>query len=219
MHAPHRRACAVVRPRDRSETRKALFMTMHTRSRARRTLTLFAASVLVLTGCASTDSQPAADAPPEAAESISITDAWVKAAPEGMTAAFGMLSNATDDEITIVSATTEVAEAVELHETVVDESGATKMREVEGGFTIPAAGSLDLEPGGNHLMLMGLIGSVEAGEEVSFTLTFADDTTMSFTAPVKDFSGAQEEYSNDDHADHGDHGEHGDGDHTQGGDH
>ena len=106
-----------------------------------------------------------------------------------------------------VSATTEAAESTELHETVVDDAGKSTMRQVEGGFTIPAEGSIDLEPGGDHLMLMGLTGPVEAGVEVSFTLTFGDDSTMSFTAPAKDYSGAQEEYSS--HDEHDEHDEHG----------
>lgn len=37
-----------------------------------------------------------------------------------------------------------------------------------------------------------------AGEEATFTLTFSDGSTIDFTAPVKDYTGANEEYVGDD---------------------
>ncbi len=46
-------------------------------------------------------------------------------------------------------------------------------------------------------MLMGLQKPLVAGEETSFTLTFSDDSTYTFTAPVKDYSGANETYEGD----------------------
>ena len=68
------------------------------------------------------------------------------------------------------------------------------MREKDGGFVIPAGGKLALEPGANHIMLMGLSGPLTAGSDVTFTLTFSDDSTYEVTAPVKDYSGANENY-------------------------
>ena len=171
-----------------------------------------AAAILLLAGC-STPSTPAEAAP--AAEAITLTDAWAKSADEGMTAAFGMLANTSDQDVTITSATSPAATMIELHETVDDGTGQMVMREVEGGFVIPAGGMLDLAPGGNHLMFMGLTAPMAAGDEVTITLTFSDGSTTEFTAPVKDYSGANENYEGgDDH--HGDdHGgdDHGDHDH------
>jgi hypothetical protein len=68
------------------------------------------------------------------------------------------------------------------------------MQPVDGGFTAPADDQLLLEPGGYHLMFMGLTGPIEAGDEVEITLTCADGATTSFTAPAKPFTGAEEEY-------------------------
>lgn len=176
--------------------------------RASRALAL-AAALLLMTGC-SPAAQPAAETP--ASDAVTIDDAWVKSAPDGMTAAFGILTNSGDDDVTISSAQTDAAERIELHETVADaSSGGTTMREVDGGFVIPAGGTLALEPGGSHLMLMGVTDAIEAGEEVSFTLTFADGSTLTFPAAAKDFTGAQEHYESD----HDDHDEHGDPDSDQ----
>ncbi|MFJ4253486.1 copper chaperone PCu(A)C [Microbacterium sp. NPDC090003] len=161
-----------------------------------RLTALVAVSLLALTGCAATEA-PAESAP--AGETVTIEDAWVKATDEDMSAAFGTLTNSGTDAVTIVSAETEAAGMVELHETVENEAGEMVMREIEGGFSIPAGGSLKLEPGANHIMLMGLAGALTAGDEVSVTLTFADDSTYEFSAPVKDYSGANENYEGDDH--------------------
>ena len=158
---------------------------------------LLAASALVLAGCASTSTQPAADTATQA-EAFAIEDAWVKAADSGMSAAFGELENASGEDIVVVAASSEVSPMIELHETVADDAGEMVMQEIDGGFVIPAEGTYLLEPGGNHIMLMGLEQPMLAGEEVTFTLTFADDSTAEFTAPVKDYSGANENYVGDD---------------------
>ncbi|MEV5412207.1 copper chaperone PCu(A)C [Thermopolyspora sp. NPDC052614] len=139
-----------------------------------------------------TDTAPAA--------ALTVTDPWVKAADKGMTAAFGTLVNNSDKDLTIVSATSSAAPKVELHE-MADQDGKMVMRQKEGGFVIPARGSHRLEPGGDHLMLMGVTDKVQPGDEVPFTLTFADGGTMTFTAVVKAFAGANEEYSGDDKGD------------------
>jgi copper(I)-binding protein len=166
-------------------------------------LALLSLTALTLTGCAAAD-EPAAgtagstSSGSSAAESVTVTDPWVKAADEGMSAAFGEITNAGNDDVTIVSATSEAAGTVELHETVDDGTGAMTMQEIDGGFVVGPGETLALEPGGNHLMLMDLTDPLEAGEEVTVTLTFSDDSTAEITAPVKDYSGANESYSGDD---------------------
>lgn len=147
------------------------------------------------------------------ADHITVSDAWVKAVSDGdMTAAFGELSNDSDAEVTIVSASTDAASMMELHETVPNDTGEMTMREIDGGFVIPAGGTFTLEPGGNHLMLMGLKSDIAAGDDVSITLTFADDSTLEVTAPAKDYSGANENYEDDDSMGDMDHDDHDHGD-------
>ncbi|WP_278234787.1 copper chaperone PCu(A)C [Isoptericola sp. AK164] len=171
----------------------------------RRTTTtlalLLAAGSLGLAGCSTDDAAAEATStgtPTTAADAVSIQDAWVKAADEGMTAGFGEITNGGEDELTIVAASTGAAAMIELHETAADSSGEMSMTEVEGGFVVPAGDTLILEPGGHHLMLMDLADPIQAGDEVTFTLTFADDSTTELTATVKDFTGAEESYEGDD---------------------
>ena len=72
-----------------------------------------------------------------------------------MSAAFGMLKNPTDKPIRIIGATSSYATAVQLHE-VVAKDGAMVMQQKAGGFVLPANGMLELKPGGNHLMFVGI---------------------------------------------------------------
>src|SRR5690606_36739746 len=101
-----------------------------------------------------------------------MTDAWVKTAADGMTAAFGIITSEGHHDVTLVSATTPAASAVELHETV-PSGTAMQMREKDGGFLIREGEQLVLEPGGNHLMLMGLTAPSTAGDDVELTLVFS----------------------------------------------
>ncbi len=172
-----------------------------------RRMAVTSASLLMVGGlsaCASTSdtdteaqASPSSTPPSSSAPAgcpVQVTDQWVKAADTGMTAAFGHLENATDQDLTITAAASSAATMMELHE-VVDKDGEMVMQPVEGGFTVPAQAHLHLEPGGYHLMFMGLTGPIEAGDEVEITLTCADGATTSFTAPAKPFTGAEEEYA------------------------
>ncbi|WP_047870027.1 copper chaperone PCu(A)C [Nocardiopsis sp. RV163] len=183
--------------------------------------TAWAASLLclglALTACGGAEEQgaapaeEAADSAATAADAFSVTDPWIKAvtAEEGMTGVFGVLANGSDEEITVVSADYDAAGLVELHEVVSEGTDAT-MREKEGGFSIPAGGSAALEPGGDHIMLMELAEDLRPGAEAIVTVEFSDGSTTEFTAPIKDYAGANEEYE-------GGHGEgHGDGEHGSG---
>lgn len=158
-----------------------------------RLAAVIAVSMLALTGCAP-ESTPTEAAARPAGDSIAIEDAWVKSADEGMSAGFGTLVNSGDDDVTVVSVMSEASTMIELHETVENEAGEMVMREKDGGFVIPAHGKLALEPGANHIMLMDLTAPLTAGSDVTFTLTFSDDSTYEFSAPVKDYSGANENY-------------------------
>lgn len=165
-----------------------------------RAIALSAATigVILLAGCASATPPATPTNLTKAADVVTMTDAWVKSSEEDTSAAFGFLENNSDANVNVVSVTTDAAGMPELHETVTNESGEMVMRPVEGGFVIPAGGKLELAPGGNHIMLMDLTDNLDAGEEVTIELTFSDDSSFAFTAPVKDYAGANETYEGGD---------------------
>lgn len=157
-----------------------------------RTIGALAAGLLMTLAAACGGSSEASTAQ---ADTVTIQDPWVKAATaDEMTAAFGTLSSSSDEDVTVVSATADATETVELHEMTTDEDGQMVMQRKEGGFVVPAGETLELSPGGNHLMFLDLPSDIDPGQDVRVTLTFSDDSQMSFTAPARSFSGAEEDY-------------------------
>ena len=154
---------------------------------------------------ATTDAGAPSPSADTAADAFGITDPWVKAAgaDDGMTAVFGEITNSSDTEVTIVAASHDAADTVELHEVVTEGTDGT-MREKDGGFVVPAGGGLPLEPGADHIMLMDLTRDLEPGDETTVAVEFSDGSTAEFTAPVKEYAGADEEYGGDGHEGHGD---------------
>ncbi|WP_293695809.1 copper chaperone PCu(A)C [uncultured Agrococcus sp.] len=157
-----------------------------------------------------------------AEEELTVTDPWVRSEAGDMTAMFGEIENTTGSDLLIDSIETEVADTVEMHEMVEDDSGNMIMQEIEGGFTIPAGETLVLEPGGDHFMFMGLHDELLAGDTVTVTVHFDEGEPLTIEATVKDFPGGNEPYG-DEHDEHGgdhDSDEHGDDhDHDDSGDH
>jgi periplasmic copper chaperone A len=161
------------------------------------------AAVMALSGCASQNAttapaafespEPAVATPSAATPGLTITDPWVKTVKKGMTTAFGTLTNTTDADVTVVSATSPLSPMVGLHE-VVDSGGKMVMRPREGGFVVPARGTHQLQPGGDHIMLMDVTEQVKPGARIPFALKLKDGKTLSFTAVGKDFAGGEENY-------------------------
>ena len=118
-----------------------------------RTTLLFAALILVACG---------APQPPLVASDVEIT----RPVPgRSMSADFLVLRNNTDEDIRITRITSPQFGAVEIHETRI-EDGIARMREMDA-LVIPAHGSVALERGGKHLMLMQPVG-----EPRTITLNF-----------------------------------------------
>lgn len=185
---------------------------MHTTtiSRTLRTLAAVAALPLFITACSAADETANTSETSEAAEQTEITlvDGWAKAA-EGMSGVFGTLVNPTDEAVTLVGAESERAGLVELHETAIVD-GQSVMREIDGGFTIPAEGTHELIPGEDHIMLMEMETELLPGEVFPITLLFDDGTEVSLELDVREYAGANEDYGDLEHGDHEDHEGHGD---------
>lgn len=178
----------------------------------------FAATAL--TGCAADGNQASGESQAPAASSaegnaateqvVELNDGWAKAADSNMTSVFGSLKNTGDQPVTLEAIdATDVAGVAELHETVMnDQTGATEMKRVEGGFEIAPGETKTLEPGGDHMMLMELQCAVKSGTDLTVELEFNDDRTQQITVPVRDYAGAQEHYApGEEHSGHGEHSE------------
>lgn len=103
---------------------------------------------------------------------IALEHPWSRAAPTGapVGAGYVTLKNTGSAADKLVSATADVAGKVEIHEMAMD-NGVMKMRPVHG-LEIPAGKSVELKPGGYHIMFMQLKKPLVAGQKVKGTLTF-----------------------------------------------
>jgi copper(I)-binding protein len=82
----------------------------------------------------------------------------------------------------LTAVTSPSAASVEMHKTSTM-SGMTGMDDVSA-IHIPAGGTVTLEPGGFHLMLMSPTG-LQVGQTVDLVLTFENAGTMTVKAEVK----------------------------------
>jgi periplasmic copper chaperone A len=116
---------------------------------------------------------------------IAVTDAYARAVPPGQpnSAVFLTLTNGSPQARALVAGMSPMAEVVELH-THIHEDGMMRMRRVER-IEVPAGGSVSLEPGGLHLMLIGLKADLAPGDQVDLTLSFDDGTQTEVLAPVR----------------------------------
>ena len=121
----------------------------------------------------------------DAANSVSVTDPYVRAVPPGQpnSAAFMQLRNSDAASHSIKSAESPVARIVELH-THIKEGGMMKMRQVKQ-IDIPARGETVLQPGGLHVMLIGLKEKLTPGDNIAVTLVFEDGSKKLVQAPVR----------------------------------
>ena len=123
-----------------------------------------------------------------ASSDITISAPFVRAVPTGVqnSAMFLSLQNAGKQDHALVSATSNISRVVELH-THTNVDGMMRMRKVEK-IDLPAGQTTVLQPGGLHVMFIGLKNALAEGQQVSVNLAFEDGSTKSVTAPVKSIS-------------------------------
>lgn len=98
-------------------------------------------------------------------------------------AAYMIIRNKTDSADRLLRVESDVAEAVELHQTLVENEVMT-MRPV-GAIDLPAGGQAVLEPGGLHIMLIGLKQPLSVGQKVSLKLVFEKTPPLMVEAEVR----------------------------------
>jgi copper(I)-binding protein len=134
----------------------------------------------------------------DAADGITIGDPWARAS--AMTQNAGAVymqidAGANGDTLLGVSVSSDIAAMAELHETVmVDDGSGTTMADGMGAMTmqaieslaIPSNGTVSLEPGGYHIMLMDLVDPLVSGETFEVTLRFEDSGDQTIQVEVRE---------------------------------
>jgi hypothetical protein len=123
---------------------------------------------------------------PAFADGIAVNDAYARVStPMSKSgAAFMVIDNTSDADDRLVSASSNIAERVELHTHKAGADGVMQMLEVPEGFPVPAGGQHALQRGGDHVMFMGLHQPLNQGDVVSVTLTFEKAGDIVVDIPV-----------------------------------
>jgi len=160
---------------------------MRSSSRSLRSTTAVVAVlalVLVGTVVGGCSAAPGASGTPGPAAAPVIAGAWVRP-PIGMdrpAAGYMTITNPGGQADALVAASSSVATSIEVHETTTM-SGMTGMQPV-ARIAILAGGTVKLEPGGCHLMLMG-VQTLNVGDTVELVLTFEKAGRVTVKAEVK----------------------------------
>jgi hypothetical protein len=148
-----------------------------------------------------------------AAGDIKVSEPWARTSPmvAGAGAAYMVIENTGSAADFLLGGSSDVAKAVEVHETVAMESvapmesagmgGTESPMASDGGMAtggsmmgmqkmdrleIPAGGSVELKPGSYHIMLIDLTRELKAGEKIDLTLKFEKAGDVKVTAEVRE---------------------------------
>ena len=118
-----------------------------------------------------------------AAETASVTNPWVRATVAGQSVAAAYMDIMAKTPAALVAVETPVAARAELHAMAM-EGGVMKMRPLEK-LELPANRTVNLKPGGHHVMLVEVKRELKAGERVPLKLTFQDRRGVKSTLQVE----------------------------------
>lgn len=122
---------------------------------------------------------------PALATSLTAEHAWLRSPPPGATmlAGYARLTNSGNEPLRIVGARSVAFGDVQLHETI-EQEGVSRMRPVEQ-LTIAPGQTVELQPGGLHLMLMQPRRKLGLGDSVLVDLLTADGDPLPILLNVR----------------------------------
>lgn len=136
-------------------------------------------SVLAATAIALTTSAAYAE--------VKVENAWVRATVPNQQATGAFLNLTSDKDAKLVGASSSVLPNVEIHEMAM-ENDVMKMRQVTG-IDLPAGQTVELKPGGYHIMFMNLADQVKEGDTIPLTLDIENSDgskeSLEVQAPVR----------------------------------
>ena len=120
------------------------------------------------------------------AQTVEVTDAWVRSTVPGQKGTGAFMSITAKDGARLVGVSSPVAGVAEVHEMKM-EGDIMKMRAVPV-LDLPAGQTVQLKPGGYHIMMMDLKQPLPRGSKVPLTLRLLDakghENKLELTVPV-----------------------------------
>ncbi len=123
---------------------------------------------------------------PTAWGQVKVEQAWARATVQGQKATGAFMKLTAPQHLQLVGVSTPVAGVAEIHEMKM-EGGVMTMRALPA-LELPAQRTVELKPGGHHLMLMDLKTPLAKDASVALTLTLRDaqgkETRQQLSVPV-----------------------------------
>lgn len=114
---------------------------------------------------------------------VTVTEAWVRGTVAAQKATGAFMKLRSSEDAKVVAAASPAARIVEVHEMAMKDNVMT-MRAVDV-IALPAGKTVELKPGGYHVMLIDLVGPLAAGEKVPVQLTVIGKDGKKATLEVK----------------------------------
>ncbi|MEX1281111.1 MAG: copper chaperone PCu(A)C [Acidimicrobiia bacterium] len=122
---------------------------------------------------------------------VAVEDPWARNSPAMATAGAVYMDLTADADDALVGASVDdsIAAVVEIHETSAmgedDGGGMMQMSPVEA-VALPAGETVNLEPGGFHVMLLDLAAPLEVGDTFELTLEFESGESQTVEVEVRE---------------------------------
>lgn len=119
-------------------------------------------------------------------QDITVTNAWARPGKTGGNSAiYFTITNALPDADTLLAVEGDAADSIELHRSSMDANGIMLMRPVDS-VPLATGSTIVFEPGGLHLMLVGLKQDIKAGDVLHLTLEFQNHPDLTLDVEVRD---------------------------------
>ena len=117
---------------------------------------------------------------------LTIQDAWARPANTGENgAAYFIIENGTASDDSLMSVSSDIATAAEVHMSMADANGVMSMQ-MQDAVIIPAGEPVEFKPGGLHVMLINLTRDLKPGETITLKLNFKETGNVVVEVPVKE---------------------------------
>ena len=121
------------------------------------------------------------------AQTVQVQNAWVRATVQGQTASGAFMQLSSPTAMWLKSVSTPVAGVTQVHAMRM-EGDIMKMQALENALELPAGKTVELKPGGYHVMLMDLKMALKKDSSIPMTLVFVDakgvETKTELKVPV-----------------------------------